>query len=178
MRRSDASKCVVNRTSRMQTLFSDWYSGVFLPTIFSAPVVLVGRFSYISVSSGNSYSFISCTVIVSDNSCNILLGHNAQHRTRTIATQAAWSVCVFVGHNRETDKTAEPTEMPFGMWTRAWELKKSCEYNPLIRARRRCGLLSNYVDYLLPLSLHRPTVVIPISCSRKSVVSDERFTPN
>jgi len=38
---------------------------------------------------------------------------------RAIATQAAWSVCVFVGHNRETYKTAEPTEMPFGMGTRA-----------------------------------------------------------
>ena len=38
---------------------------------------------------------------------------------RPVATDVAWSVCVCasVGHNREPYKTAEPIEMPFGLWT-------------------------------------------------------------
>ena len=27
------------------------------------------------------------------------------------------SLCVFVGHSREPCRTAEPIEMPFGLWT-------------------------------------------------------------
>jgi len=56
-------------------------------------------------------------------------------------------------------KTAEPIDLPFGLWTLVSRRKHAfkhirqvallCEYNSTVRLRRRCGLMSNYFEHLL-----------------------------
>jgi len=49
----------------------------------------------------------------------LLLGRIAMHSIRCglLLHIVAWSVCVSVGHGRNTAKTDEPIEIPFVAWT-------------------------------------------------------------
>jgi len=50
----------------------------------------------------------------------MLLGRIARTRGKDAAYcySCAMSVCLSVGHNRETCKTAEQTDIPLGLWNR------------------------------------------------------------
>jgi len=86
-------------------------------------------------------------------------------------------------------KTAEPIEMPFGLWTRmdprnqvldggpqvprdvamatifvflymGCTLALPDEYDWTVRVRRRCGLMSNYFDHIIIIRPHRSTTLL------------------
>ena len=93
------------------------------------------------------------------------------------------SVCLLVCHDCEPCKTAEPIEMPFGLWTRVGpgnhvlnggtdstvegaSFGRKCFplYSTTDHVRRRCGLLSNYFDHLLWPPCVADAVIIFSSC--------------
>jgi len=93
-----------------------------------------------------------------------LLSFVRPHRSRCClllpTEQRGLSVCLSVTVLSPA-KAAEPTEMPFGLWTRVgrrkhvlhgstWQyLAPPGEYDWTVRVRRWCGLMSNYVDHWL-----------------------------
>ena len=78
----------------------------------------------------------------------------------TTYVDAAYCYRRSMQYDREPCKTAEPIEMPFGMWTPAGLKKYVLDGVTLAQTmanttepvcvRRRCGLMSSYFGHLLP----------------------------